>query len=60
MKTNFLKSVATGVALITLTSACSMFGAKDGSHKCGGKNSCKSKKSGKHSCGSNGCHSKKK
>lgn len=51
MKKNFLKSVATGVALVALTSACSWFGAKD-AHKCGGKNSCKGKNkcSSKHGC----------
>lgn len=59
MKTNFIKSVSTGIALLALTSACSMFGAKEGAHKCGGKNSCKGKKSSKHSCGGkNKCSSK--
>ena len=60
MKTTFLKSIASGIAVLALTSACSMLGAKDGAHKCGGKNSCKGKKSSKHSCSGNKCSSKKK
>ena len=53
MKTNFLKSITAGVALIGLTSACSMFGAKDSSHKCAAKNSCNAKaevKDDAHKC----------
>ena len=62
MKTNFLKSVTTGITLIGLTSACSMMGHKDGAHKCGGKNSCNGKAAVKdeaHKCAAkNSCNAK--
>ena len=70
MKTQFIKSLATGLALVTLTSACSMFGTKEAAHKCGGKNSCKANatnatevapaKTGVNKCSSNKCSSTNK
>lgn len=61
-KAKFLKSMSTAFAVLTVASACSIISNdnKDGAHKCGGKNSCKAAKSGKHSCGANGCSSKRK
>lgn len=58
-KSNFIKSVSTGIACLALLSSCSSVMEKMGMHKCGGKkseknsceaNSCSAKKGEKHSC----------
>lgn len=41
MTMNFKKSLATGIALIALTTACTIISTKESPSKCAGKNSCK-------------------
>lgn len=50
MKTNFIKSMVTAVAVISLASACSHNVSKDAANKCAGKNSCDAKKTTKNDC----------
>ena len=63
-KKTFAKSVATAILSLGLLASCNALKDKGDSHKCGGKNSCKSSKhekngcnscSSSHGCNSNGC-----